>query len=317
MAADSDDRRRRTTDDGRRTGKSGWRKTDGVQILNRRPTNRPTDQPTNRPTDRRLARPGWDLDDDPAPQHTVGTVPISTSNSLHSWGSRRLSRIHLPDLDPTPVGVGPNELLELVVDFPAQDGCPSHEAIGPFKSAASKLLDYITQDANQQSRRDVYLNISHMIEEVSDDKTPWMADVIVAGINKVEYDDKLAYLAAAGPDQRLRRATELFIKQASISGSVEHGVIRYTYDEKIHIARKFLPPKQLKANGLTPEHITLTDSALLHIATHYTREAGVRSLERAISAVVRYKAVEWAEFSDVTGITDIKPRLERRPLFCV
>ncbi|KAH9922330.1 ATP-dependent protease La [Epithele typhae] len=655
-----------------------------------------------------------------APQLTVGTVPISTSNSLHSWGTlarvvrvvrpvsrgpqrfynvtlQGLSRIHFPDLDPTPIGVGPNELLELAVYIPTQDGCPSHEAIGPFRSAASKLLDYIAQDANQQSRRDVYLKISHMIEEVSDDRTPWMADVIVAGINKVEYDDKLAYLAAAGPDQRLRRATELFIKQASISevtkkiaqsvdeslskqqkefflrqqlaaiqrelnslnrssqnseapgartpktpselddneqseaddmaeikskieamakdsderkmavrewkrlqripsGSVEHGVIRnylewitsipwpssaafaastsadklrdrsfltsarkqldddhyglekikkrlieylavvrlkqlqaereelaassamssaassnegaqrsegdsnwlaikrikqalngyatgvtekqsvktspplaprasgasqsrgaatkavkgpillfvgppgtgktslgqsiaraldrpfqrislggvrdeaeirghrrtyvasgpgsivqalrkagrpdpvilldeidkvghsnfhgdpsaallevldpeqnhsfndhyinvpidlsqvlfictsnsletmasplldrceivhlsgYTYDEKIHIARKFLLPKQLKANGLTPEHVTLTDSALLHIATHYTREAGVRSLERAISAVVRYKAVEWAEFSDVTGITDV------------
>ncbi|TDL26868.1 ATP-dependent protease La [Rickenella mellea] len=72
----------------------------------------------------------------------------------------------------------------------------------------------------------------------------------------------------------------------------------YTYDEKIHIARRFLLPKQLKANGLSPNHIDLTDPALLHIATQYTREAGVRSLERAIGAVVRWKAVEWAECSD-------------------
>ena len=79
----------------------------------------------------------------------------------------------------------------------------------------------------------------------------------------------------------------------------------YTYDEKMHIANKFLLPKQLKANGLTPEHVTLTQPALMHIATHYTREAGVRSLERAIGAVVRHKAVEWAEFSDATGITDV------------
>ncbi|KAI0092261.1 Lon protease C-terminal proteolytic domain-containing protein [Irpex rosettiformis] len=72
----------------------------------------------------------------------------------------------------------------------------------------------------------------------------------------------------------------------------------YTYDEKMHIARQFLLPKQLKANGLAPEQLTLTDSALIHIATHYTREAGVRSLERAIGGVVRYKAVEWAEHLD-------------------
>ncbi|TFK36507.1 ATP-dependent protease La [Crucibulum laeve] len=72
----------------------------------------------------------------------------------------------------------------------------------------------------------------------------------------------------------------------------------YTYDEKMHIARRFLLPKQLKANGLDGSHITITEPALLHIATRYTREAGVRSLERAIGGVVRYKAVEWAEYLD-------------------
>ncbi|KAF8999813.1 Lon protease C-terminal proteolytic domain-containing protein [Cyathus striatus] len=73
----------------------------------------------------------------------------------------------------------------------------------------------------------------------------------------------------------------------------------YTYDEKMHIARRFLLPKQLQANGLEPNHITITEPALLHVATRYTREAGVRSLERAIGGVVRYKAVEWAEHLDV------------------
>ncbi|KAH9916210.1 Lon protease C-terminal proteolytic domain-containing protein [Fomitopsis serialis] len=75
----------------------------------------------------------------------------------------------------------------------------------------------------------------------------------------------------------------------------------YTYDEKMHIARRFLLPKQLQANGLTADHLSISDSALTHIATHYTREAGVRSLERAISAVVRHKAVEWAEYCDSVG----------------
>jgi ATP-dependent Lon protease len=63
----------------------------------------------------------------------------------------------------------------------------------------------------------------------------------------------------------------------------------------MHIAKTFLLPKQLQANGLNVPHITLTELSLLHIATHYTHEAGVRSLERAIGAIIRYKAVEWAE----------------------
>jgi ATP-dependent Lon protease len=75
-------------------------------------------------------------------------------------------------------------------------------------------------------------------------------------------------------------------------------VIGYTYDEKMHIARRFLLPKQLQANGLEPSHLKITEPALLQIATQYTREAGVRGLERSIGGVVRYKAVEWAEYSD-------------------
>ena len=72
----------------------------------------------------------------------------------------------------------------------------------------------------------------------------------------------------------------------------------YTYDEKMHIAKRFLLPKQLKANGLDSSLLVITEPALLHIATRYTREAGVRNLERAIGGVVRYKAVEWAERLD-------------------
>jgi ATP-dependent Lon protease len=66
----------------------------------------------------------------------------------------------------------------------------------------------------------------------------------------------------------------------------------------MHIARRFLLPKQLSANGMDANHVELTEPALMTIATEYTREAGVRSLERAIGAVVRYKAVEWAEHVD-------------------
>jgi ATP-dependent Lon protease len=66
----------------------------------------------------------------------------------------------------------------------------------------------------------------------------------------------------------------------------------------MHIAKRFLLPKQLKANGLDSSLLTITEPALLHVATRYTREAGVRNLERAIGGVVRYKAVEWAEQLD-------------------
>lgn len=79
----------------------------------------------------------------------------------------------------------------------------------------------------------------------------------------------------------------------------------YTYDEKLSIARRFLLPKQLKVNGLSPENMTLTEPALLHIVTHYTREAGVRSLERAIGSVVRFKAVEWAEHIDTESLVPV------------
>jgi ATP-dependent Lon protease len=80
----------------------------------------------------------------------------------------------------------------------------------------------------------------------------------------------------------------------------------YTYDEKLHIARRFLLPKQLAANGLTPERVQITEPALLSIATRYTREAGVRGLERAVGAVIRFKAVEWAEWADTKRIENEK-----------
>jgi len=93
----------------------------------------------------------------------------------------------------------------------------------------------------------------------------------------------------------------MFIPLSLLFLSSSFPKIGYTYDEKLHIARRFLLPKQLDANGLDTSHVTITEPALLHVATRYTREAGVRSLERAIGGVVRYKAVEWAEFMDEGG----------------
>ncbi len=61
----------------------------------------------------------------------------------------------------------------------------------------------------------------------------------------------------------------------------------YTEDEKMHIAMKYLVPKQIKNNGLSKEELQITESAIRGIIHHYTREAGVRGLEREISKLCR------------------------------
>ena len=76
----------------------------------------------------------------------------------------------------------------------------------------------------------------------------------------------------------------------------------YTHDEKVHTAPQFLLHKQLTQNGLSEAHVQLTEPALLQTVTHYTREAGVRSLERAIGGIVYFKAVEWAAHVDAPGL---------------
>ncbi|WP_407642203.1 endopeptidase La [Caballeronia catudaia] len=79
----------------------------------------------------------------------------------------------------------------------------------------------------------------------------------------------------------------------------------YTEAEKFQIARRFLVPRQLKACGLTETQSELSDDAIVSIIRDYTREAGVRSLERRIGAVFRYVALRVAE--DQTTHERIKP----------
>jgi len=69
----------------------------------------------------------------------------------------------------------------------------------------------------------------------------------------------------------------------------------YTEDEKLGIARKYLVPKQLEAHGLTDHKVTLTEGALRTVIREYTREAGVRNLERQIAALCRKAARRVAE----------------------
>jgi ATP-dependent Lon protease len=73
----------------------------------------------------------------------------------------------------------------------------------------------------------------------------------------------------------------------------------YTRAEKTDIARDFLVPKQLSGHGLTIEHLDFEDEGIACLVDHYTREAGVRELERQIGAVCRATAVKIANGSDV------------------
>ncbi|HIJ74039.1 MAG TPA: endopeptidase La, partial [Candidatus Hydrogenedentes bacterium] len=69
----------------------------------------------------------------------------------------------------------------------------------------------------------------------------------------------------------------------------------YTIEEKVHIARKYLVPKQLEAHGIPNKKVSVTASALKRIIRAYTREAGVRNLEREIASVFRGCARKFAE----------------------
>jgi len=69
----------------------------------------------------------------------------------------------------------------------------------------------------------------------------------------------------------------------------------YTAEEKLHIARRYLVRRQLEANGLKADQLEITDAAIAAIVHDYTREAGVRNLEREIGAICRNVAVRIAE----------------------
>ena len=73
----------------------------------------------------------------------------------------------------------------------------------------------------------------------------------------------------------------------------------YLETEKRHIARNFLLPRQIEAHGLKPENIRLSENALLDIIRSYTREAGVRNLEREIGALCRKTAIKLVEDEDL------------------
>lgn len=78
----------------------------------------------------------------------------------------------------------------------------------------------------------------------------------------------------------------------------------YTEEEKFHIAEKYLIPKQVENHGLKDHKIAITDAAVKRIVNEYTREAGVRNLERELATVIRKIAREVAESTEKTKKTE-------------
>jgi ATP-dependent Lon protease len=101
----------------------------------------------------------------------------------------------------------------------------------------------------------------------------------------LDYDlSKVMFITTANTLDRIPRPLQDRMEIIRIAG--------YTELEKLSIAKKYLLEKQKEANGLTTENLVFTDNAILGLIRHYTKEAGVRSLEREIASICRKVAVE-------------------------
>lgn len=138
---------------------------------------------------------------------------------------------------------------------------------------ASALLEVLDPEQNN-SFRDHYINLPFDLSNV----------MFIATANLVE-----------NIPSALRDRMELL----NLSG--------YSHEEKLAISKKYLIPKQMHENGITPEHVEFQDEGVKTVIDNFTAEAGLRSLERKIGALCRKVAMKIAQGE--VGITSISPDL--------
>ena len=114
---------------------------------------------------------------------------------------------------------------------------------------------------------------------------------------EVEYDlSKVLFIATANSLDTIQPALRDRMEIIDLTG--------YTQEEKVQIAKKHLWPKQLREHGLGPQEVKITDPALHRVADDYTRESGVRGLERKLAAVTRNLARRKAGKEPMPAVLD-------------
>ncbi|MFO8232654.1 MAG: endopeptidase La [Longimonas sp.] len=128
---------------------------------------------------------------------------------------------------------------------------------------------------------------------------------------ELDYDlSKVLFVATANYIERIPAPLRDRMEMIEING--------YTQNEKLQIAKQYLLPRQIEENGLTEDQVRFTDDALMLLIDGYTRESGVRQLERTIGAVCRgvVKKVATGKIESTTVETDdIEPYIGARKYF--
>ncbi|MEX0995340.1 MAG: endopeptidase La, partial [Balneolaceae bacterium] len=140
---------------------------------------------------------------------------------------------------------------------------------------------------------------------------PEQNDSFMDNYLELEYDlSKVLFIATANSLDTIPAALKDRMEVINISG--------YTLQEKVQIAKKYLIPKQIKENGLKKKHIKITKAALERVIEEYTRESGVRNLERQIGALCRNVASQIAS-DDIESLSigkhDVPDILGKRKFF--
>jgi ATP-dependent Lon protease len=166
----------------------------------------------------------------------------------------------------TYVGALPGNIIQAIKKAGSRDCVMMLDEIdklgqGFHGDPSSALLEVLDPEQNS-TFRDAYLGVPYDLSRVTFIATANMLDTIPGPLR-----DRMEVISLPG----------------------------YTEEEKLQIARKYLVRRQLERNGLAAEKFEITDAAVATIIHDYTREAGVRNLERELGAVCRYAAVQIAE----------------------